>query len=221
MSTPKENQPPAQQGCGTPPAPSNKAWMRYLETATGKQTAYSTTSKFASVVYLVVDCSGSMADLDKMAQARRGAVGFAKQAQQKGYSVGVIRFESSAQRIVTAQTSIKELETCVARMNVGGSTNLAEGIHLAAQCLLDEPGERVMCVITDGYPDDVNAALSAARQAAVRNIDIMALGTDDADEDFLQRLVTRKELQAKVSGTQLEQGMVAMVKLLPGPGDAR
>jgi Mg-chelatase subunit ChlD len=189
--------------------------------ATGKQTVYDTASKSIGVVYLLVDCSGSMADRDKMAQARRGAVGFAKQARQKGYAVGVIRFESSAERIVAAQSSVNELEACVSRMAAGGSTNLADAIQLATQCISDASGERVMCVITDGYPDDVKAALSAARQAAAKGIDIMALGTDDADDEFLQRLVTRKELQARVSATQLEQGMVAMVKLLPDSGGKR
>ena len=161
-----------------------------------------------------------MAERDKMGQAQRGAVGFAKQANQKGYAVGVIRFESSAERIVTAQSSTHELETCVRQMAAGGSTNLAAAIHLATQSLSDASRERVLCVITDGYPDDVKATFSAARQAATKGIDIMALGTDDADSEFLDRLVTRKELQVRVSSTQLEQGVVAMVKLLPHPGSS-
>jgi hypothetical protein len=79
-----------------PPTASNKPWARYLQTATGRQTIYNTTPKSAGTVYLLVDCSGSMAEGDKMQQARRGAAGFAKQAQQKGYTIGVIRFGSSA-----------------------------------------------------------------------------------------------------------------------------
>jgi uncharacterized protein YegL len=94
----------------------------------------------------------------------------------------------------------------------------ADAVYLALQSLSDASGERVMCVITDGYPDDVKTALSAAKQAAAKGIDIMALGTEDADDEFLQRLVTRKELQARVSTTHLEQGMVGMVKLLPDSG---
>ena len=220
MSTPKENQQHGEQNRSVAPAPPNKAWLAYLQGATGKQTVYNAASKSVGVVYLLVDCSGSMADHDKMAQARRGAVGFAKQAQQKGYSVGVIQFESSARQIVAAKASAAELEAGVSRMEIGGGTNLAGGIELATQCFADAAGERVICVITDGYPDDVNAALSAARQAAAKRIDIMALGTDDADEEFLRRLVTRKELQARVSATQLERGVVAMAKLLPNSGSA-
>ena len=48
----------------------------------------------------------------------------------------------------------------------------------------------------------------------------VAPGTDDADDEFLKRLVTRKELQTRVTATQLEQGMLAMVKLLPNSGGA-
>ncbi len=197
------------------PVPPNKPWMKYLQSAMGKQTVYSRTPRSAGVVYLLVDCSGSMAERDKMGQARRGAIEFAKEANQKGHAVGVIRFDSSAERIVAAQSSVRELEASVARMTARGSTNLAEGIQLAAQCLSDAPGERVMCVITDGHPDDVKAALSAARKAASKGIEVMALGTDDADSEFLERLATRKELQVRVSATQLEQGVVSMAKLLP------
>lgn len=206
-----------QQHAVAAPAPPNKPWMTYLQFATGKQTVYSTTPRSAGVVYLLVDCSGSMAERDKIGQAHRGAVEFAKEASQMGHAVGVIRFDSSAERIVAAQSSIRELEASVARITTSGSTNLAEGIQLATQCLSDAPGEKVMCVITDGRPDDVKAALSAVRQAASKGIAVMVLGTDDADSEFLERLATRKELQVRVSAAQLEQGMVSMAKLLPNP----
>lgn len=49
MNSPKDNQNPARQGGGSP-APPNKAWMRYLESATGKETVYDAASKPDAVV---------------------------------------------------------------------------------------------------------------------------------------------------------------------------
>ena len=46
-------------------------------------------------VYLAIDCSASMAG-QKLLQAREGALDFAEDAQIKGYSVGLVQFESSA-----------------------------------------------------------------------------------------------------------------------------
>jgi hypothetical protein len=64
-------------------------------------------------------------------------------------------------------------------------------------------------------PDSRDAALDAANRAKRANIDIMTIGTDDADRSFLEEIATRKELAAKVARAQLEQGIVSMARLLP------
>ncbi|XOF35433.1 MAG: VWA domain-containing protein [Candidatus Electrothrix sp. YB6] len=100
-------------------------------------------------------------------------------------------------------------------MKIGGSTNMADAISLATNKLADKMGEKIICLVTDGMPDNRQAALDAADRAKREQIDIMAIGTDDADKNFLEEIVTRKELSVKIARDQLEQGIVSMAKLLP------
>lgn len=190
-----------------------KDWVKKLEAASGKPIVPAKPF-FGGTVYLVIDCSSSMDD-DKMNQAKRGASGFANESQRKGYSVGLIQFSSSAEHISEPQKELGSLNAAVERMSSSGSTNMAAALTLAAEKFADRHGEKIICLVTDGMPDSREAALAAANQAKQSHIDIMTIGTDDADRQFLEEIATRKELSAKVSRDQLAQGMVSMAKLLP------
>ena len=192
---------------------SQKDWVKKLEAASGKPIVPAKPF-FGGTVYLVIDCSGSMDD-GKMNQAKRGASGFANESQRKGYSVGLIQFSSSAEHVVEPQKELALLNAAIERMTAGGSTNMAAAINLATEKFADRNGEKIICLVTDGMPDSRDAALEAANRAKQANIDIMTIGTDDADRYFLEQIATKKELAAKVSRDQLAQSMVSMAKLLP------
>ena len=80
-------------------------------------------SAHTGVVYLLIDCSGSM-EGDKLNQARRGALTFAKDAQRKGYSTGLIQFDSSAEHLCDPQRELSILEGQLKGITIGGSTNM-------------------------------------------------------------------------------------------------
>ena len=103
----------------------------------------------------------------------------------------------------------------VEKLAIAGSTNMAAGIRMATEYLADRKKERVICIATDGQPDDRAATLSAANEAKKMGIEIMTIGTDDADKAFLEELATRKELALKVESTKLQQGITSMAKMLP------
>ena len=70
MSTPKKSQNPARQGHGVVPAPPNKAWSKFLQSATGKEISYAVTSKShthgssgGSNLIGLSDATGSMAGI--------------------------------------------------------------------------------------------------------------------------------------------------------------
>lgn len=191
--------------------PQQKDWMKKLETATGKPIE---APKPQRAVYLVVDCSGSM-DGDKLEQAKRGGSGFANEAQGKGYAVGLIKFDSTAEHILEPQRETANFNSSLQRLVIGGSTNMAAGIQLAITNLTSRRGEKAICIITDGQPDDRTATLNLAREAKNAGIDILTIGTDDAEASFLAELATRKELSLKVSSKQLQQGIASMAKMLP------
>jgi hypothetical protein len=58
-------------------------------------------------------------------------------------------------------------------------------------------------IITDGMPDSENAALEAAKNAKMAGIEIMAIGTDDANQEFLDKLVSREGLGVLVDNSRL------------------
>lgn len=165
-------------------------------------------------VYLVVDCSGSMSG-QKLEQAKKGALNFAKDAFTKNYSTGLVQFESTATHLCDPQRDIEALRRCLRTIEAGGTTNMADAVRLTTEKLKDKAGFRVMVVVTDGMPDDKEAALRAAKQAKDNRIDIITIGTDDADEEFLKKLASRTELNIMVPRNQLEQGITSTVKMLP------
>ena len=71
--------------------------------------AISVSLKETGSVYLAVDCSGSM-EGDKLRQAKRGAMDFAKGALKKGYATGLIRFDTMAVHLCEPQRNITVLE---------------------------------------------------------------------------------------------------------------
>jgi len=168
-------------------------------------------------VYLVIDCSGSM-EGQKLEQAKRGALSFAKDASTKEYSTGLIQFESIATHLCEPQRDVEILRQRLERIEASGTTNMADAIQLATKKLKNKAGFRVMVIVTDGMPDDEQKALEAAKQAKSKGIDIITLGTDDADEEFLEKLASRDELNIMVSRDQLEQGIASTVKMLPRYG---
>lgn len=191
-----------------------KEWMKKLEAISGKPVEV---NRPQGVVYLVIDCSGSMSG-NKLEHAKNGSKGFADEAQKKGYSVGLIQFGSDAKHILEPQRELANFYSNVEKLTIDGSTNMAAGIRLAIDKLGNGMGsgkERVICIVTDGQPDNRAATLNAANEAKATGIEIMTIGTDDADKAFLEELATRKELSLKVASKQLQQGITSMARMLP------
>jgi Mg-chelatase subunit ChlD len=155
---------------------------------------------------------------DKIKQAKQGATGFAEEAFRKGYKVGLIQFGSYASPVAEASFESGSIRAGVEKLfaDPNGSTNMTAGIELSINKLRDVQGDRVICIVTDGQPDNREAALSMAREAKKLRIDIMTIGTDDADRAFLEQLATRKELSTKVEREKLQEAITSMAKLLPG-----
>jgi len=167
-------------------------------------------------VFLLIDCSGSMSD-GKLKQAQSGALSFAADALGNGYHVGLIRFESTATILCKPTRDLAGLRRRIQSLATGGSTDMTHALQLAFEDLSATVGTRAIVVVTDGMPDKPGTALETARQAKGNGIDIIAIGTDDADKDFLGKLASRSDLMVKVSRELLGQSIASAAKLLPGP----
>ncbi len=173
-------------------------------------------SESIGFVYLVLDSSGSMISSQKLNQARNGALKFAKESVAKGYHVGLIQFSTRAEHLCEPQPDLSLLASSLVKINAKGSTNMTDAINLACQKLQDRSPFRVMCIATDGFPDDPKTTLDAAQQAKEKQIEIIIVGTDDADQSFLKKLATRPEFGIKVSRDQFENAISSTAKMLPG-----
>ncbi len=186
-----------------------------LEEASGKK--LDVAHPVARHIFIALDCSYSMVGDDKLSQAKAGVLNFSTEAMQRGYDVGIIAFSSQASCPLALTRKVDDVSTVLDTLNASGSTDMAGAIQLGIENLSksNRPGDLVICIVTDGMPDSQADTLSAAQDAKRKKIDIMAIGTDDADMNFLSRIVTRNELSVYVKRHQLKQGISDMVLLLP------
>lgn len=174
-----------------------------------------------AIAYLLVDCSTSMASGNKIDQAKNGAKEFAEDAKTKGYDVGLIKFSNIVTHVCEPQSDVSSLSRCLNELVAMGSTNMAGALSLAFEKLKNEKGRKVAVLITDGEPtegepDPKEAAIRVALKMKDYGIDLITIGTDDADEGFLKRLATRTNLSVMVKREQLQRGISSAAGLLPG-----
>ncbi len=190
-----------------------------LELATGKELRKKEFRKAGAIgnVFLLLDCSGSMDSYNKMPNAINGAIGFVVEALESQYAVGIIRFDSTAY-IVSEPLEEKSILVSKIRSigSTGGSTNMTDAIDKAHQALLQKEGLKVICLVTDGWPDNPTSAISAADRAKKAEIEIMTIGTEDADYDLLKRIASQAELSKQVKSEEIGTGIKSMAKMLPG-----
>jgi molecular chaperone DnaK len=174
-------------------------------------------SSMTGYVYLLVDRSASMTG-DKLKQAKNGALKFAKEALSKGYYTGLIQFDSNSRLLCEPYKDIPAIEKAINKMDVGDTTHMAKAINLAHKLLKGILGTRVMVIVTDGIPNgagDPTSSLKAGEDAKKNGIEIIAIGTDDSDQEFLKRLASRSELGMKVESKNLEKAITDSARMLP------
>ncbi|MHB2150002.1 vWA domain-containing protein [Calditrichota bacterium LG25] len=171
--------------------------------------------EFFGKIYLLLDCSGSMSSKNKLTQAINGTIGFSKEAIKQGYHVGLIIFADSAELLISPKNDIDQIQKHVKAIKAFGSTNLTDALQIAINHLKNYKGEKIICVVTDGMPNNAEAAIEKAKIAHESGVDIIVIATDDADREFLEKLSNRKELITRVEDHQLESGIKEMAKLLP------
>jgi molecular chaperone DnaK len=167
-------------------------------------------------VYLMIDTSGSMADL-KIEQAKRGILDFAKDAFRKEYDVGLIRFDTEAKLLCKPTHNLQELTPHVNGLYASGTTNMTEAIILAHELLNSMKNTRVMVIATDGVPNNPQDTINEATRCKKDGIDIITIGTDDADQQFLKNIASRSELGNKVPRAVFSQAISSASNLLPPP----
>lgn len=184
-------------------------------TSIGRRSGALARTSVDGTVYLLVDHSTSMADDDKLPQAKRGALRFFAEAWQRNYAIGAIGFASRATHLIPAGRDFHRFSRRLRGLEADGRTAMASAIRMAARRLRRRRGERLILLITDGMPDNRAATLEAARTARALGITLIAIGVDGADESFLGSLTPRPELARKVAVSQLEASVGEVGRALP------
>lgn len=167
-------------------------------------------------VVLLVDTSGSMAGA-KIEQVRDGAVQFAFSAADKGFQTGVLVFGDRAAVVLGPTSDRSAIKRKIRALDVGivgGTTNLTAGLQIC----LKVPRLSTVVVVTDGMPNDQQSALEVATVLKATGVEILVIGTDDADTDFLGRLASRPDLALHVSANQLSSSINDASRMLSAGG---
>lgn len=193
------------------------------------------TSKSPWHIVLVLDDSGSMTaksgtgntaaceDLNEAIRELIDALTTASMGQKPYFRVTVISFGSNYQTLAeyVSETDLDE-NTVASFTGSSGSTNVGAAFEEVERIFKKYPGvnsdfEPFVFFLSDGYPDNANAALDAVDK--VKKIDIAAgsprivsLGFGDVDEGFMQKLASNSELYKKLDSSQ------EIIKLLPAIG---
>lgn len=187
----------------------NKDGKLALRSGNGRE---SVIERRASNVLILLDTSGSMAG-DKLSQAKSGAVDFARSASARGYATALAVFGDRAAMVCDPVTNSAKLASKIRKIDVGivgGSTDLAAGLVLAARFA----ELAVVVIVTDGASNDNNAALDSATALKHRGVEIICIGTDDADNAFLALLATRSDFATYVSSQNLRSAITDASRLL-------
>ena len=151
-----------------------------------------------------------------MHYAKKATSQYCVGAIEKRYQVGLISFTDTASYACSLTSDITQIELALKRIDADSSTNLTAAFQLAREILNGVIGKRMICVITDGMPDCKSSAIEESRLASNEGIEIMAIGTDGANQEFLDQIATATELAAHVPMAHLEETMKSMVLRLPG-----
>ena len=150
---------------------------------------------------LVIDCSASM-DGDKMEQAKTAAINLVR-ALPSDDLVSIVTFESIAEEILAPKPAFERqyIESTINAIDIGGATDMYEGISLAFSKPIARVQQRspdvtnTMLLITDGDPTigktDVSDFVQLAKEVRDGGVSLDAVGIGDEygqDEEHAQLL---------------------------------
>jgi Ca-activated chloride channel family protein len=164
-----------------------------------------------AMAILLIDRSGSMAGA-KTSYASSGAWDFSQAALKKGYRIATIEFATGASITCAPSRSGEDVRRGCFADSITGSTAMHEGLSLASS-LRPRPGDTIV-IVTDGAVDDPKGTLAIGAKLKSSGVEILAIGTDDADKSFLAQLASRPDLSMKVTSSNLRLAITDASRLL-------
>ena len=136
-------------------------------------------------VFLLIDVSSSMTG-QPLTEAQTAAREFLSKCDFTTMEVGLISFSTLVALQAMATSNVRRLHAGIHRLEAEGSTNLTDALEMARGQLVAGDRKRYVIILTDGYPDAPESAVEQATAAHREGIEIVAIGTGDADRDYLR-----------------------------------
>ncbi|MEW4567196.1 Hsp70 family protein [Tautonia sp. JC769] len=143
-------------------------------------------------IFLLIDVSSSMAG-EPLVEAQEAARAFLDRCDFTQTEVGLISFSDQVDLQADATDNARRVLAAINRLVAEGTTNLTDAIELAHAHLTELDRTRYLVLLTDGYPDAPESAVERADLAKQDGVEIVAIGTGDADLDYLRRLASTEE----------------------------
>ena len=140
-------------------------------------------------IMLLVDVSASMAGAP-LFEAQEAAREFLDKCDFTRTEVGLISFSDQVTLQAEATDNARKVRAAIDRLDADGTTDLGGALELARHRLNHLDRTRYVVLLTDGYPEAPEAAVGEAIKARNDGIEIVAIGTGDADLAYLQRLAS-------------------------------
>jgi Ca-activated chloride channel family protein len=164
-------------------------------------------------ICLVIDSSGSMKG-SKLAEVQSAARNFVTRQDLTRNRIGAVQFASDAKLAVPITSDRGQVESAIVQMHADGSTAMNLGLEVTEEALSTASSPRHILLFTDGKATWPSVALSAARRIRHRGIQIVAIGTGDADHAFLTQVTGSPGLVLWATSGQFEDAFRAAERLI-------
>jgi molecular chaperone DnaK (HSP70) len=170
-------------------------------------------------VFLLIDVSASMTG-EPLGEAQTAAREFLSKCDFTTTEVGLISFSSVVGLQAAATSNVRKLHAAIQRLESEGSTNLTDALEMARGQLVTDDRHRYIVILTDGYPDAPESAVEQAGAARRAGIDIVAIGTGDADREYLRRLASSDQASLFARSGELVQTFGHIARVIAEGGRA-
>jgi Ca-activated chloride channel homolog len=168
----------------------------------------------SQAIALVIDCSGSMNNENRIGEAKSAATRFVQRQNLEQNQIAVLGFGSNVHLGSSLTSDEKTLEAAIATLQDGGGTDMGSAIGAADTVLKNSPLKRSILLFTDGVPDSTFMTSLAAKTSRFQGTQLIAVATGGADRDFLADVTGDPALVFYANSGQFEQAFQAAEKAL-------
>jgi pSer/pThr/pTyr-binding forkhead associated (FHA) protein/uncharacterized protein YegL len=156
-------------------------------------------------VTMVIDTSGSMRDENKLEEVKRAAIAFVRRQANSATGVALVEFSTNASTVQAMTRDVNALTGRINELEANGGTNIGAAVIEGGRTLAADDARNIpssLLLFTDGRPDvsgeseaqGKRRAIAAAEQVRASGVKIIAIGTEDADPNFLAELTGSRDL---------------------------